>query len=198
VAPGDVLVGLPSSGLHTNGYSLARRILFDRLGLGVKDRAPWEKKKKTVGEALLEPHLSYLKLLRPLLGQPALHGMAHITGGGLTDNLPRILPKGCRAEIRLGTWEIPEVFAFLQEKGEVETEEMLRVFNMGIGMVLAVEPAGLRDVLGQLRDQLQDAGQRAAIIGSVQQGGEGVVYHLGTTAAAGDGDTPAGPESQPV
>jgi phosphoribosylformylglycinamidine cyclo-ligase len=175
VAPGDVLVGLPSSGLHTNGYSLARRILFDRLGLGVADRAPWEKKKKTVGEALLEPHVSYLKLLRPLLGHPALHGMAHITGGGLTDNLPRILPKGSRAEIRLGTWEIPEIFRFLQEKGEVETEEMLRVFNMGIGMVLAVAADGLRDVLARLRE----AGQRAAIIGSVQSGGEGVVYHLG-------------------
>src|SRR4051794_8002214 len=91
VAPGDVLVGLPSSGLHTNGYSLARRILFDKLGLVVADRAPWlpRKERKTVGEVLMAPHRSYLPAIRPLLGHPALHGLAHITGGGLTDNLPR-------------------------------------------------------------------------------------------------------------
>ncbi len=179
VAPGDVLVGLPSAGLHTNGYSLARRILFDRLGLGVGDRAPWsEKGKETVGEALLAPHLSYLPAVRPLLGHPALHGLAHITGGGLTDNLPRILPVGCRAEIRLGTWEIPPLFHFLQEQGEVEADEMFRVFNMGIGLVLAVAPDGLREVLAGLRE----GGQRASLIGTVQAGGAGVVYDLGPAA----------------
>jgi phosphoribosylformylglycinamidine cyclo-ligase len=174
VAPGDVLVGLPSSGLHTNGYSLARRILFDKVGLDVQDRAPWQTKKSTVGELLLEPHLSYLKPLRPLLGHRALHGMAHITGGGLTDNLPRILPKDAHALIRLGTWTVPELFHFLQEKGEVETEEMFRVFNMGIGMVLVVDPAGLSEVLGLLRS----TGQRSSILGTVQKGGSGVVYDL--------------------
>ena len=179
VAPGDVLVGLPSAGLHTNGYSLARRILFDRLGLAVGDRAPWQEKgKETVGEALLAPHLSYLPAVRPLLGQPALHGLAHITGGGLTDNLPRILPAGgvgSHAEIRLGTWEIPPLFHFLQEQGEVEADEMFRVFNMGIGLVLAVAPDGLREVLATLRQ----AGQRASLIGTVQAGGSGVAYDLG-------------------
>jgi phosphoribosylformylglycinamidine cyclo-ligase len=175
VAAGDVLVGLPSSGLHTNGYSLARRILFDDLGLGVRDRAPWQKKGAlSVGELLLEPHLSYLKPLRPLLGHRALHGMAHVTGGGLTDNLPRILPEGTHALIRLGTWTVPELFHFLQEKGEVETEEMFRVFNMGIGMVLAVDPAGLSEVLGLLRS----TGQRSFLLGTIQKGGSGVVYDV--------------------
>src|SRR5260370_31219515 len=191
VAAGSVLVGLPSAGLPTNGYSLARRILFDRLGLAATDPAPWlaesqadksklpesqaekkaEQKKEaaTVGEVLLAPHLSYLAPVRPLLGSPALHGMAHITGGGLTDNVPRMLPAGLHAEIRLGAWEIPELFCFLAEQGGVGVEEMFRVFNMGIGMVLAVDPAGLREVLATLRQ----GGQRSYLIGTVQEGGSG-------------------------
>jgi phosphoribosylformylglycinamidine cyclo-ligase len=174
VLAGDVLVGLPSSGLHTNGYSLARKILFDQLGLGVADKAPWWKK-KTVGQVLLEPHLSYLKSVRPLLGHAALHGMAHITGGGITDNLPRILPEGLHALIRVGSWPVPHLFHFLQEKGEVETEEMFRVFNMGIGMILAVAPAGLAEVLGLLRS----VGQKSYVLGTVQPGGSGVAFDLG-------------------
>jgi phosphoribosylformylglycinamidine cyclo-ligase len=177
VRAGDVLVGLPSAGLHTNGYSLARRILFDRLGLGLGDRAPWEggKKARTVGEVLLAPHLSYLQAFSPLLGHPALHGLAHITGGGITDNLPRILPKGTHALIRVGSWEIPELFHFLEEKGEIEVEEMFRVFNMGIGIVAAVDPAGLGEILKLLRQ----GKQKASLLGIVQKGGGGVVYDLG-------------------
>ncbi|HKH43327.1 MAG TPA: phosphoribosylformylglycinamidine cyclo-ligase [Thermoanaerobaculia bacterium] len=186
VVAGDVLVGLPSSGLHTNGYSLARRILFDKAGLKAGDRAPWEKK-KTVGGGLLKTHVSYLKALRPLLGHRALHGMAHITGGGITDNLPRILPQDTHALIRVGSWPIPELFHFLQEKGEVEAEEMFRVFNMGIGMILAVEPAGLGEVLGLLRS----VGQKSWIIGTLQKGGSGVVYDLGLAAAEGEEGTEA-------
>lgn len=174
VRAGDVLVGLPSSGLHTNGYSLARRIVFEMQGLGIADKAPW-RKKRTVGQELLEPHLSYLKSLRLVLGHAALHGMAHITGGGITDNLPRILPDGLHALIRVGSWPVPELFHFLQEKGEVETEEMFRVFNMGVGMILAVAPAGLAEVLGLLRS----VGQRSFVIGTVQPGGSGVAYELG-------------------
>ena len=173
VAAGDVLVGLPSSGLHTNGYSLARKILFDQRGLGVEEKAPWEKK-KTVGEILLTPHLSYLKPVEPLLGHPALHGMAHITGGGLTDNLPRILPAGTHALIRVGSWPLPDLFHFLEEEGGVDSEEMFRVFNMGIGMVLAVAPAGLAEVLSLLRS----VGQKSYLIGTVQPGGLGVAYDL--------------------
>jgi phosphoribosylformylglycinamidine cyclo-ligase len=191
VTAGSILVGLPAAGLHTNGYSLARRILFERLGLRVEDRAPWAKGQR-VGEQLLAPHLSYLAPLRPLLQHPALRAMAHITGGGLTDNLPRVLPAGTHAEIRVGSWEVPEIFHFLQEHGEVETEEMFRVFNMGIGMVLVVDPAGLRELLAELRGR----GQRSAILGTVQPGGSGVVYDLETTpmeaGGAGGGEEGGG------
>jgi phosphoribosylformylglycinamidine cyclo-ligase len=197
---GSILVGLAAAGLHTNGYSLARRILFEKLGLRTGDPAPWAKRQR-VGEALLAPHLSYLAPLAPLLRHPALRAMAHVTGGGLTDNLPRVLPAGTHAEIRVGSWEVPEIFHFLQEQGDVETEEMFRVFNMGIGMVLVVDPAGLREVLQELRR----SGQRAWTIGTVQAGGAGVIYDLGPlpgpppseapdAAAAGD-DPDAAPTS---
>jgi phosphoribosylformylglycinamidine cyclo-ligase len=179
VSAGDVLVALPSSGLHTNGYSLARKVVFDQAGLKVGDKAPWEPK-RTVGEVLLEPHLSYLKPVRPLLGHAALHGMAHITGGGITDNLPRILPSGVHALIRVGSWPLPELFHFLQERGEVDAEEMFRVFNMGVGMILAVAPSGLAEILALLRS----VGQRSFVIGTLQPGGSGVVYDLEHLPAA--------------
>ncbi|HUF77817.1 MAG TPA: phosphoribosylformylglycinamidine cyclo-ligase [Thermoanaerobaculia bacterium] len=186
VRPGDVLVALPSAGLHTNGYSLARRILFDRLGLGIGDRIPGmrgEAAKRTVGELLLDPHLSYLPAVEPLLGHPGLHALAHVTGGGLTDNLPRVLPRKTHAAIRFGSWEVPELFHLLQEHGEVATEEMLRVFNMGVGLVLVIDPGAL----GELLRTLRRGGQQARAIGTVQAGGSGVVYDLGS-APAGEGD----------
>jgi len=178
VGPGDVLVGLASSGLHTNGYSLARRILFERLGLTSSSKAPWAKK-RTVGQELLAVHRSYLRVLSPILRNPALHALAHITGGGLTDNLPRVLPKGTRAEIRVGAWEIPEIFHFLETEGEVPADEMFRVFNMGVGMVVVAGQEGLRDLLAALRK----AGEKPFLIGTVQQGGSGVAYNLGAQAA---------------
>ncbi len=171
VVPGDIVLGLASSGLHTNGYSLARRVFFDVLGLDVSDGLPGVEG-RTVGEELLAVHRSYLDLLGPLLGNPGLHALAHITGGGLTDNLPRILPRGSHATIKLGTWEVPPVFHLIQEHGEVSTEEMLRVFNMGVGMTLVVDQNHLRDVLATLRA----AGETASILGSVGEGGSGVVY----------------------
>lgn len=183
VAAGDLLVGLPSSGLHTNGYSLARRILFEGEGLGIDDRAPWSRQKRKVGEELLAVHTSYLRALTPVLGNRHLHGMAHITGGGITDNLPRILPQGTYASIRVGSWPIPELFGYLEEKGGVEAEEMLRVFNMGIGMILAVSPEGLAEVLALLRS----VGQKSWIVGSVGEGGHGVVYDLGPDPGSGPG-----------
>ncbi len=196
VAPGDVLVGLPSAGLHTNGYSLARKILFERLGLEPDSPAPWaaaggkkswkKKRPATVAEELLAPHLSYLAPLAPLLGHPGLHALAHITGGGLTDNLPRVLPAGTRAEIRVGSWEIPEIFHHLQEAGEVASDEMFRVFNMGIGMVAVVAPEALREVLAVLRR----GEARPSLVGSIQKagkGGGGVVYDLGSRPAEEDG-----------
>ncbi len=176
----DVLVGLPSAGLHTNGYSLARTILFDRLRLGLGDRLPGAESKRSVQEHLLAPHLSYLAPLRPLLEHPGLHAMAHITGGGLTDNVPRVLPAGTHASIRVGSWDVPELFRILQDGGGVSDEEMLRVFNLGIGMVLFVDPGALREILACLRD----AGQKSWVIGTVQPGGQGVVYDLGALPTA--------------
>ena len=183
VGVGDLLLGLPSSGLHTNGYSLARKVFFDTLALDMGDRVPGLEDPRPVGEILLEPHRSYLPALRPLLGHPAVHALAHITGGGLTDNLPRILPKKTQAFVRLGSWQVPELFHTLQEHGEVDTEEMFRVFNMGIGMVLVVDPAGAGEVLEVLKRQKQPA----APIGTVQKGRHGVVYDVGPIAAAEPG-----------
>jgi len=183
VAPGDILVGLPSTGLHTNGYSLARKVIFEMEGLDVGDPAPWAegkpRKRPTVGAELLAVHRSYLPVLRPLLGHPALHGLAHVTGGGLTDNLPRMLPDKTHAVIRVGAWEIPPLFHWLQERGGVDSDEMFRVFNMGIGMVAAVAPDGLKEVLAALRS----AKLKGSIVGSVQKGRGGVVYDLGVRDA---------------
>lgn len=178
VEPKDVIVGLPSSGLHTNGYSLARRVFFDVLGLGIDERVPEISGGKTAAEVLLAPHLSYLPAIEPLLDHPALHAMAHVTGGGLTDNLPRVLPAGTGAVVRVGSWEIPDVFYLLQRHGQVATDEMFRVFNMGIGMTLLVAADGVGDVLARLKK----AGQPAMPIGTVQEKVHGVVYDLPPTA----------------
>lgn len=172
---GDVLVGLPSAGLHTNGYSLARRILFDKLELGLEDRLPGADEARSVGELLLAPHLSYLPWLRPWLGDPRLHGLAHITGGGLTDNVPRILPAGTAAHLRLGSWEIPELFGVLAREGAVEDPEMLRVFNLGVGMVLAVDPSAIDDLLQGLPSI---EGRSAWVLGEVVAG-DGAVHYEG-------------------
>jgi phosphoribosylformylglycinamidine cyclo-ligase len=178
VADGDVLLGLPSAGMHTNGYSLARRIFFDEMGLKLGDRIPGSGQKLRVGEWLLAPHVSYLKPLAPLLAHEGLHALAHITGGGLTDNVPRVVPDGLAAEIRLGSWEIPEPFRILQDRGDVELEEMFRVFNMGIGMVAVVAPGSLVEV----SRSLSQAGQRALPIGRIVPApgrAAAVVYDLG-------------------
>jgi phosphoribosylformylglycinamidine cyclo-ligase len=176
VREGDVLLGLPSAGLHTNGYSLARRILFETMKLGLADRIPDDPEKRRVGEWLLAPHLSYLAPLTPLLEEPGLHALAHITGGGITDNLPRVLPGGLAAEVRFGSWEIPFPYRLLQDAGDVELEEMFRVFNMGIGMIAVVEAAALPAI----SKRFVAAGQRALPIGRVVAG-EGVIYDLGLT-----------------
>jgi phosphoribosylformylglycinamidine cyclo-ligase len=177
VEAGDLLVGLPSNGLHTNGYSLARRVFFEHLGLGVTDRVPGAETKQPIGQQLLATHRSYLQAVAPLLDEPGLHALAHITGGGLTDNLPRILPRKMHASIKLGTWEIPEIFYLLQDHGEVASEEMFRVFNMGVGMVLVVDPESAGETLKVLRKQ----GEKPFPIGTVQKGGSGVVYDFGVT-----------------
>lgn len=168
----DTLLGLPSAGLHTNGFSLARKILFDHLGLGLGDSIPGLEDGRTVGEHLLDPHLTYLPAIRPLLAHSGLHALAHVTGGGLTDNLPRILPAGHRANIRLGSWPVPPFFKALGRHGRVSTGEMLRVFNMGIGMVLVVDPSAATEI----RSQLEGDGQTVHVLGVVEEGGAGVHY----------------------
>jgi len=134
IAPGDVLVGLPSAGLHTNGYSLARRVFFDVAGWTAETRVA--DLETTVGDALLAPHVSYLPVVRPLIDRDLVKGLAHITGGGLTENLPRALPDGCAAEVDLQSWRMPPIFRLLQERGGIARDEMFRAFNMGVGLVV--------------------------------------------------------------
>lgn len=148
VAPGDVLIGLPSSGLHTNGFSLARAILFDRLGLGVRDPLPGLG--VSVADALLARHRCYLQALRPLLREGRLRALAHITGGGITDNLPRALPSGTAAEVDLASFRLPPLFRVLAEGGRVVEAEMLRTFNCGVGLVAVAAADDERPVLEAL------------------------------------------------
>jgi phosphoribosylformylglycinamidine cyclo-ligase len=165
VREGDVLIGLPSVGLHTNGYSLARRVLGDDMQVILPEIGK-------IGEALLQPHISYLKPLLPLVEQNALHAMAHITGGGLTDNVPRVLPDSLDAHIKLGSWPVLPVFKLIFHKGGVEREEMLRVFNMGIGMVLIVAA----DRVAEVARHLGNIGQKFFFIGNVVKGSGRVQY----------------------
>ena len=174
IAPGDVLVGLPSSGLHTNGYSLARRILFESLGLGVESHV--DELGCTVGEELLKTHRSYLRVLWPAIEAGLVKGLAHVTGGGLSDNLPRTLPDGCAAHVDRAAWPVPPVFTFLQARGEVPTADMYRTFNMGIGMVLVCDGAAEAELLALLAG----AGEGGAVrMGEVRPGSRGVVYRGG-------------------
>jgi phosphoribosylformylglycinamidine cyclo-ligase len=165
VGEGDVLVGVPSSGLHTNGYSLARTIVFDQLGLTVDSHV--EALGASVGDVLLEPHRSYLSMVRPLLDGGRLKALAHITGGGLTDNVPRVLPRGTEARIDRGAWTVPPLFRWLQEAGDVDADEMYRVFNMGIGLVLILSPAHAEQALEELAAR---GGRDARVIGEVVAG----------------------------
>jgi len=138
IEPGDEVWALPSSGLHTNGYSLARKVIFEDQGLGIEDNLLEEP--VTVAEELLKVHRSYLKEVEQLQGHVDIKGLAHITGGGLVENIPRILPRGTAVGIETGSWEVPAVFRFLMEQGGISRKEMYRVFNMGIGMVVIVTP----------------------------------------------------------
>jgi phosphoribosylformylglycinamidine cyclo-ligase len=161
IRAGDQLVALPSSGLHTNGYSLARAIVFDRLGLRVDSQVP--ELGETVGAALLRPHRSYLRSLEPLLETGWIKGMAHITGGGIADNLRRTLPPGRSYAIDRESWQVPQIFSWLQRTGGVEESEMFRAFNMGVGLILVCDRARTDSTLAELRA----AGERAWVLGEV-------------------------------
>jgi len=171
IVQGDALIGLPSAGLHTNGYSLARRVLFDLHRLPPNGVHP--ELGMSVADALLAPHRSYLRPIRPLLDAEIVKGLAHITGGGITENLPRILPDGCGAVIHPGTWSVPPLFRLLQRLGSIPASEMFRAFNMGVGLIVACDAERAQDVLGLLAR----AGEREArIIGQVAGGDRTVRY----------------------
>ena len=173
---GDLILGMASSGLHTNGYSLARKILFEQLKLKPTSRLPGLK--GTIGEELLKVHVSYgpaiLKLLKRLnpdsprkgRSEPAVKGLAHITGGGFIDNIPRILPGNCDAVIRKGAWEVPPIFTLLRERGRVAETELYQVFNMGIGMIAVVSP----EAAAKARRLLEAEGHRCWQIGHIVSG----------------------------
>lgn len=177
IAPGDVVLGVASSGFHSNGFSLVRKIVFERAGLGVHDTVA--ELGQTVGAALMTPTRIYARPVRRLLNryrvEKAIHGIAHITGGGLQENLGRILPEGICVSLRRRSWQTPPVFTWLQRIGGVEEPEMARVFNMGIGLVLVVRP----DLAAAIRDQLESDGLSAYVIGGVTAGSRGVVWSDG-------------------
>jgi phosphoribosylformylglycinamidine cyclo-ligase len=170
IVPGDVLLGLPSVGLHTNGYSLARKLFFDVARHQVDTHL--DELGMTVGNALLQPHVSYLKPLDGILNSGMIKGLAHITGGGLTDNIPRILPSGTAVEIDKGSWPTLPLFTLLQEIGNVAESEMFRTFNMGVGMVII---CGRQDVEG-IRSHLESRGQKSYAIGRVVEGTQDVTF----------------------
>lgn len=170
IRDGDVIIGLPSTGLHTNGYSLARKICFEVAGLDIHDEMPGVG--RSVAEALMEPHISYAKLMQLVMRMVEVRGMAHITGGGITDNVPRVLPEGLAAEINLDAWKAPPLFRFLQETGNVTDKEMLRTFNMGQGFLFMVPESQAR----RAQETIELAGQQCAVIGRIIPGEGGIHY----------------------
>jgi phosphoribosylformylglycinamidine cyclo-ligase len=154
---GDILIGLPSAGLHTNGYSLARKLFFEVAGLNVDSRV--DGLEKSVGEELLSPHINYEPILKKALAAGLIEGLAHITGGGLTENLDRILPPGCEAQIQLGTWPLLPLCRVMARIGKIEQTEMLRATNMGIGMVVVVRPSNVDDFVATLETPHYRIGQ---------------------------------------
>jgi phosphoribosylformylglycinamidine cyclo-ligase len=168
IVPGDVLVGLESSGLHTNGYTLARRILFDQLRLTVDAELPGST--ATVGDTLLTVHRSYREALAPVLG--LMHGLAHITGGGIPGNLVRVLPEGCEAVVDSRSWSPPPLFALLQREGQVPEDEMREVFNLGVGMIAVLPAAGV----GAVQRSATGAGIGSWVLGEVRPGVTGVRF----------------------
>lgn len=170
IVPGDKLIGLPSSGLHSNGYSLARKVLLERAGYDVTTHL--EALGRTVGEEMLEPTRIYVRAVLPLLERFAVKGLAHITGGGLTENIPRILPVGTAVRLRAKAWPVPPIFSLIETAGGVDKAEMRRTFNMGIGLVLAVATAEAEAVMADLADR----GEQSYLIGEVEPGERTVNY----------------------
>jgi len=173
IQPGDAVIGLASSGLHSNGFSLARHVLLEQAALPLESSL--DGLNETIGESLLMPTRIYVKSLLKLIKEFSIHGLAHITGGGLTGNVPRVLPKGCRANIHKGAWSISPIFSHLQKLGKIEEDEMYRVFNMGIGFVVIVPS----DQAQAFVDHANELGEHAFHIGQIEghpQGSPCVTY----------------------
>ncbi|MBM7616021.1 phosphoribosylformylglycinamidine cyclo-ligase [Alkaliphilus hydrothermalis] len=173
IEAGDVIIGLPSSGIHSNGYSLVRKLFFDVKKCSVDNKI--DGLEKTLGEELLTPTKIYVKPVLELLKQIEVKGLVHITGGGFYENIPRILPEGVDASIQLGSWEIPAIFSVIQEMGNVEMDEMYKTFNMGVGMMMVVKKADTERVL----EIMNNLGEKAYIIGEITEGQRQVVLCQG-------------------
>jgi phosphoribosylformylglycinamidine cyclo-ligase len=161
VTVGDRLIGIASSGLHSNGYALVRKVLLDRHKMSLKREV--KELGGTLGDELLRPTRIYVKTVLNLTRDFTIGGIAHITGGGITGNLPRVIPKGCSGILRKGTWDIPPIFPFLQEKGQIPEDEMYRTFNNGIGMILIVRPKDVEEIMARLRS----LSEKAFVIGEI-------------------------------
>lgn len=170
VSEGDRLIGLPSSGLHTNGYSLVRKLVFEQEQMQVTTYV--DELGRTIGQELLVPHRNYLKTVKNLIEARNLSGIAHITGGGITENLDRVLPPGLDARVELETWETLPIFRFIQERGRVSNEEMLRTFNMGIGLILVIPEKHVEEV----EESFRSREERFFHLGSVIKGTGKVIY----------------------
>ena len=168
ISPGDILLGYGSTGLHTNGYTLARRVIFDRLGLSIADRL--EGTGSTVGDALLAVHRSYYRSVMPVIDR--VHGLAHITGGGIAGNLVRILPQDCMATVDPDAWEWPALFTTLQQAGQISTQEMREVFNLGVGLIAVLPP----DAVAAARSAATQDGVTTWVMGEIQRGPRAVRF----------------------
>jgi len=167
VKAGDILIGLASSGVHSNGFSLVRRLATDK-DWALQDSAPFDSQLKLI-DTLIEPTRIYVKSLLPIIRSKKINALAHITGGGLLENIPRILPDGCHAHVNSDAWTLPPLMQFLQSEGNIETKEMAKTFNCGMGMVLVVSPEDLENVM----QSLKETGEDSVIIGEINEGQKG-------------------------
>jgi len=170
IKPGDIILGLPSTGLHSNGYSLARKVFLEKANYSLEEFIPDLQGK--LGDILLEPTKIYVSLIKTILSRVKIKGMAHITGGGLVENIPRILPEGTRAVIKKGTWPVLPVFKLMQKLGNIAEEEMYRTFNMGIGMVLIVDQNDTEEIF----KVCQELGEKVYEIGYICSGESKVIF----------------------
>jgi len=164
IAKDDVIIGIPSSGIHSNGYSLVRKLFFETLNMKVSDKV--EQLGMTLGEALITPTKIYTKVCNSVLSKSQVNGIVHITGGGFFENIPRIVPEGLGVEIKLGSWEAPPVFEYIKSVGNIETSEMFATFNMGIGMMMIVNKVDVEDI----KNLINSAGENAYEIGRITEG----------------------------